>query len=175
MAEKKEAAAPQEGDAKAGKKKLLIMIGGGVVVLALVLGGVFFFLFSGSSSKPAASGEGETHGEAAAPKPEEAPKTEAFYLDLPEMVVNLISADRSTFVKMNVSLQVSEKNMIDEIQPQLPKVLDAFQLYLRELRLSDLQGSAGLFRLKEELQRRINLAVYPARVDDVLFRSILVQ
>jgi flagellar FliL protein len=46
---------------------------------------------------------------------------------------------------------------------------------MRELRAADLQGSAGLFRLKEELQRRVNIAVYPARVDDVLFKNVIVQ
>ena len=30
-------------------------------------------------------------------------------------------------------------------------------------------------RLKEELQRRVNIAVYPARVDDVLFKNVIVQ
>jgi flagellar FliL protein len=65
--------------------------------------------------------------------------------------------------------------MIDQIQPYLPRILDAFQIYLRELRPADLEGSAGLFRLKEELLRRINLSVYPAKVEGVLFKEILVQ
>lgn len=163
----------KDGDAVAGetvkkgfKLPKLAMFGAiGVVALLLIGGGVYFFLFAGG--KPVGDN---------VPKREEAAKIEAFYLDLPEMVINLTSADaRPTFVKLDVSLQVPEKAMIDQIQPQLPKVQDAFQLYLRELRLTDLQGSAGMFRLKEELQRRINLIVYPAKVDDILFRSLLVQ
>ena len=63
----------------------------------------------------------------------------------------------------------------DQIQPYLPRILDAFQVNLRELRPADLEGSSGLFRLKEELLRRINTAVYPARVEGVLFKEILVQ
>ena len=62
-----------------------------------------------------------------------------------------------------------------EIQPRLAKVVDAFQVYLRELRKSDLQGSAGIYRLKEELRRRINVAIYPQQVDSILFKEILVQ
>ncbi len=65
--------------------------------------------------------------------------------------------------------------MIELIEPRMPRVLDAFQVYLRELRPSDLEGSAGLYRLKEELLRRVNLAVYPASVDNILFKEILVQ
>jgi flagellar protein FliL len=57
----------------------------------------------------------------------------------------------------------------------LPKVVDAFQVYLRELRKSDLEGSAGIYRLKEELRRRVNVAIYPLEVQSILFKEILVQ
>lgn len=167
MAKKPKSAdgAAEEGEAAAGggKKKLLILGGAGLALL-LVVGGGAWFMLSG--------GEEEVAGEASGPPP----PPPIFYLDLPEMVVNLSTADqRASFVKLSVSLEVPEQEMIAQIEPNLPRVLDAFQTYLRELRVTDLQGSAGLFRMKEELQRRINLAVYPARVDDVLFRNILVQ
>ncbi|MBH0236871.1 flagellar basal body-associated FliL family protein [Methylobrevis albus] len=167
MAKKPKSAdgAAEEGEAPAGggKKKLLILGGAGVAVLLLVGGGAFFML---------SGGEEEVAGATSGPPP----PPPIYYLDLPEMVVNLSTADqRASFVKLSVSLEVPEQTMIAQIEPNLPRVLDAFQTYLRELRVTDLQGSAGLFRMKEELQRRINLAVYPARVDDVLFRNILVQ
>ncbi len=57
----------------------------------------------------------------------------------------------------------------------LPRVLDNFQVYMRELRLDDLSGSAGLFRLKQEMLSRINRAVEPVQVSDVLFSELLVQ
>ena len=46
---------------------------------------------------------------------------------------------------------------------------------MRELRVNDLEGSAGLYRLREELLRRVNVAVYPAKIDAVLFKDIVVQ
>ena len=46
---------------------------------------------------------------------------------------------------------------------------------LRELRPSDLDGSAGLYRLKEELTRRVNVAIAPSRINAVLFKEIIVQ
>ena len=55
----------------------------------------------------------------------------------------------------------------------LTRVTDAFQTYLRELRPSDLEGSAGLYRLKEELTRRVNAAIEPARINAVLFKDRL--
>jgi flagellar FliL protein len=57
----------------------------------------------------------------------------------------------------------------------MPRIMDAFQTYLRELRPSDLEGSAGLYRLKEELTRRVNASIAPARINAVLFKEIVVQ
>ena len=82
---------------------------------------------------------------------------------------------RASYLRVNISLEFSDESMIKQVQPNLPRVLDAFQVYLRELRIDDLNGSAGLFRLKEELQRRINIAIYPAKVDDILFKDLKVQ
>jgi flagellar FliL protein len=153
-----------EGEAAGGKKKLFIMIGAGVALL-VVLGGAGAFFMGAFSAKP---------------KPEDAaqhqPVKTVMYVDLPDMTVNLSAVDgRATYLKVKVSLEVSNKETVDKITPVLPRVLDAFQIYLRELRTSDLDGSAGLYRVKEELQRRINSAIAPAHVDAVLFKEILVQ
>ncbi|WP_237152563.1 flagellar basal body-associated FliL family protein [Oryzibacter oryziterrae] len=154
-----------EGEAGGSKKKKLIIIGGAAAAVLLIGGGAAFFLLGGSK-EPAA--------EAVMAVQEEQPH--AYYFDLPVMILNLSTADeRPTFVKLEVALEVSDQKMLDVIKPNLPRVLDAFQTYMRELRASDLQGSAGLYRLKEELQRRVNIAVYPARVDDVLFKNVIVQ
>jgi len=91
--------------------------------------------------------------------------------------VNLNSegGGEKAFMKLTVALEVADEAMMVEIQPRLAKVIDAFQVYLRELRKSDLEGSAGIYRLKEELLRRVNVAIYPSRVESVLFKEILVQ
>ena len=98
------------------------------------------------------------------------------FFDLPEIIVNLNSSGRrSTFLKMNISLELQNPADIGPINEVMPRIIDNFQVYLRELRIEDLQGSAGMYRLREELLRRVNLAVRPARVRDVLFREMLVQ
>lgn len=167
--EKKEADAPAADGAGAGKskKKLMIMIGGGVAVL-LIGGGVAAFFLGLFGGKPKEAGGDPAHPMAQVKA--------AMFVDLPEMVVNLSSVDQhATFLKLKVSLEVSQKETIDKIQPVLPRVLDAFQVYLRELRSTDLEGSAGTFRVKEELQRRVNIAIYPARIEAVLFKEIMIQ
>ena len=72
-------------------------------------------------------------------------------------------------------LEVKEEKQAEAIKPSLPRVTDLFQTYLRELRPSDLSGSAGLFRLKEELTKRVNNALSPNQVSAVLFKEIVVQ
>ena len=47
----------------------------------------------------------------------------------------------------------------------MPRLQDLFQTYLREMRPEELRGSAGTYRLREELIARANVAVAPARVD----------
>jgi flagellar FliL protein len=100
------------------------------------------------------------------------------FVDLREMTVNLApepNQERQQFLKFRVALEVGDPKVLAEIQPLLPRVEDTFQVFLRELRATDLEGSAGTYRLREELLRRVNMAVYPAKVDAVLFKDIVVQ
>ena len=101
----------------------------------------------------------------------------AIFIDLPDVLVNLAStnADRTQYLKIKIVLEVPDQSLADQIKPLMPRVMDAFQTYLRELRNSDLEGSAGLYRLREELTRRVNTAVAPGRVTAVLFKEIIIQ
>jgi flagellar protein FliL len=158
-----------EGATPAGgaKKKLIMMAGAGVAALALLGGGGWFFFLKG---------KGNTEMAATADAKAAAKKTG--FVEMREMLINMSTpaqAERQSFVKIRVSLEVSDMKMAPEIQPLLPRIEDTFQVYLRELRAADLEGSAGLFRLKEELLRRVNVAVYPAKIDAVLFKELLVQ
>ncbi|MPY72140.1 MAG: flagellar basal body protein FliL [Alphaproteobacteria bacterium] len=98
------------------------------------------------------------------------------FFDLPEMLVNLNTAGRRpTFLKMQVSLELENEADVARLRTLSPRIIDNFQVYLRELRIDDLRGSAGVYRLREELLARVNAAVRPARVKDVLFKEMLVQ
>jgi flagellar FliL protein len=158
-----EGAAP-EGEAAAPKrrftlKKIIILVAGLAVLGGGVTGGYLMFF-------------GKSHTE----KPVAAVKPPAFY-DLPEVLVNLsgASGERSQFLRAKIVLEVADQATVEQIKPVLPRVLDAFQTYLREMRTTDLEGSAGLYRLRDELTRRVNVAIAPTRVNAVLFKEIVVQ
>jgi flagellar FliL protein len=115
-------------------------------------------------------GRHETHEAAPVVKP-------AVFFDLPEVLVNLSNngSERTQYLKVKVVLELPDQLLMAQIQPVMPRVLDTFQTYLRELRPSDLDGSSGLYRLKEELTRRVNAAIAPNKVTAVLFKEIVVQ
>ncbi len=143
-----------------GKLKLIIAA---VAVLAIAGGAATWFFFLRHHGE-------ETHAEAPAPKP-------PVYVEVPELLVNLVGlpGERVQYLKVKVVLEVKEEKQVEAIKPSLPRVTDIFQTYMRELRSSDLNGSAGLFRLKEEMTRRVNAAVSPNQVSAVLFKEIVVQ
>ena len=135
----------------------------GAAVLALVGGGAGAYLMFFSHKSP--------------PKVETPAVKPVVFVDLPEVLVNLSNpgSERTQYLKIKVVLELPEQKMIEQITPIMPRVMDAFQTYLRELRPSDLDGSAGLYRLKEELTRRVNVSIAPCRINAVLFKEIIVQ
>jgi len=156
---------PQPTRKKMSGKKLVLLV---VLPLLVVLAGggagaaYFLGLFGGGTEQ------------AAEEKPK-APKPTVFF-DLPEILVNLNATGRqASYLKLRVALEIDDPEQVKTFEKMLPRVLDSFQTYLRELRPDELQGSAGLFRLKEELLVRVNAAVQPVKVNDVLFKEMLLQ
>jgi len=164
-------AAPKQGFVKKvlGNKKLLMIAGGGLLLLLIGIGaGLYFFVFSGS----AASGQDKT---AAAPQGPITPPQVAFY-DMPDLIVNIQTADGTpAYLKLSVVLELTSADEKAGMDVLRPRIVDQFQGYLRELRVDDIKGSAGIMRLKEELLRRINVAAVPYRVRDVLLKEMIVQ
>lgn len=103
-------------------------------------------------------------------------ESSAFFYELPEMLVNLSGSGRRTnFLKLIVSLELSDEENVKELEDAMPRVIDNFQVYLRELRVEDLQGTAGMQRLREELLLRVQASTRSGNVRDVLFKEMLVQ
>ncbi len=180
-----DAAAGEESFEEKGSKKKLIII---IVIVLFVLGGagagLYFSGFLDKMLKKDAPVEGEHE---AAPAEEGAAPAEGGhgakpaatgvqFLKIPDMTVNLNSED-GTPRYLRLAVQLEFKNAADmaAVEKVLPRVVDQFQTYLRELRVRDLRGSAGIYRLQMELLARVNQAAYPVEVQDVLFQEILIQ
>jgi flagellar FliL protein len=146
----------------AGKKLVLF-----VVLPALLLGGAgggAWWFLSAEPAEPSAEDE------------KKAADAKAVFYELPEMLVNLNSGGKQTnYLRIRVALELENVEQVAKLEAVLPRIVDYFQVYLRELRLEDLNGSAGMVRLKEELLTRVSAAAQGAKVNDVLFKEMLVQ
>lgn len=151
-----------EGAPKSSKKKLIIIA---VIALVVLIGGgvgAYFAFFS--SHEETAEGEKEA---------KEAAKS-AIYYTLPQFLVNLNAGKQTSFLKATIVLELESQLDVLPLEGALPKLLDSYNTYLRELRASDLAGSAGIQRLREELLLRANKSA-GVKVNDVLFKEIIVQ
>ena len=160
----------EEASSSGGKKKLLIIVGAVVLLLIGAAAAVFFSgILDSEETEESAEKEDKEGAEAEMDK-------KTYFVDLDEMIVNLNTTERrQSLLKIKVSLEVAEQKDVAVVQELTPRVVDNFQTYLRELRLDDLRGSAGMYRLREELLTRINIAVEPAKVKAVLFKEMIVQ
>ncbi|WP_269716227.1 flagellar basal body-associated FliL family protein [Caulobacter sp. NIBR2454] len=180
------------------KKKLPLLI---IIIVAAVLvlgvgGAAAFFLL-----KPKPEGE---HAEAKDKKKDEKKKEEkkgegeegakaeggeggaigsiregpngVVYYTLPNVIVNMQSADgRPSFLKLKLTLELADAETAETLTPNLPRLQDMFQSFLRELRPEDLSGSQGSYQLRMEIQRRVNLVIAPAEVKAVLIEEMLIN
>ncbi len=159
-------------------KKLLLFI----VLPLLIIGGGAGAYFMGLFDKGAAESLAGEHQEASADA-EHGAKIEhgevnpaATFLKIPDMIVNLSSDDgQPRYLRLSVQLELKNEIEKTSVEQVMPRVIDQFQTYLRELRVKDLRGSAGIYRLQMELLSRVNAAAYPVEVQDVLFQEILIQ
>lgn len=158
-----------------GKKIVLFFVLPIVLIVAGAAGAYFTGALDGLLGKKHAEGEEHVEEEHKEPELPEY-KGPPIYTDVPDMLVNLNTGERrATLLKLGISLELSRPEEKAPVDLAMPRITDAFQVYLRELKVDDLRGSAGMYRLREELQLRVNTAVAPIKVKDVLIKEFLVQ
>jgi flagellar FliL protein len=168
MAEHGAAAAEDEKPPKKKGKLLLIAIP--VLLVALGAGGWFSGVIpSMLGGKPKATKIDNS-------RPAEAVVAPPVYVDVPEIIANLnVSGKRPSYMKLHAKLEISAKTDEAAVSAAMPRILDLFQTYLRDMRPEELRGSEGSYRLREELIDRATTAAAPAHVTDVLFLEMIIE
>lgn len=162
---KEEAATPAEPSKAGGKRKLILLA---APILLLGIGGGLWF----TGTLPHLIGM--DHAKQVAAEAEKPPTP--IYIDLPEIIANLNSnPQRPSYVKISARVEVLKPEDAERVKAAMPRLQDLFLTYVREMRPEELRGSAGTYRLREELLARANLATAPAHVVDVLFSQMLIQ
>jgi len=173
----------------AGKNLVLFVILPAVLVLGAGGAAAFFLMKGGGPPAAHASEEGGHgkskgggHGGEAGEAVEGAHGVmithgeEVIFMALPEILVNISSADgRPAFLKLKLTLEAADDETVSALEPEIPRVTDQFNAFLRELRTDDLAGSSGAYRLRLELLRRVNLVIAPKHINAVLIEEMLVQ
>ena len=96
--------------------------------------------------------------------------------DLDELIVNLDNKGKeNSFLKIRITLEILDKESLEVVKKMMPKINDVLLVYLKTLKPSDLKGSIGLYRLREELMIRFNKIIAPAQINDVLFKDFIMQ
>ncbi len=184
-------AAPAEGEEGAPAKKkppLMILIAGGVGALVVLGGGglgAMAMLGGGHKAeaadhakpkhKAAKKKEGGEKGKGEKSPISEGPDGVIFYT-MPDIIANIQTTDgKQSYLKLKLAFEVPDQETADAIEPNAPRLNDMFQGFLRELRPEDLNGSAGSYQLRMEIQRRVNLVIAPAKVNAVLIQEMLVS
>ncbi len=166
-----EGAEGEEGEGgKSGGKSPLLFIIIAVVLVAAAGGGAFFFI--SSKPKPEDTAELEDTG----PVDPFAQLDEIAFFSVPEIVANLTTDGKQKhFIKLKASVEIARESEIPMVEKALPRLQDDFNVYLRQLRMEDLQGSSGIHRLKEGLVLRAKQSLAPIEVNNVLINDVLVQ
>ncbi|PPR65095.1 MAG: Flagellar FliL protein [Alphaproteobacteria bacterium MarineAlpha4_Bin2] len=157
----------EEAGSGGGLKKLLLFVGAPVILLVVGVAvayflGLFDSLFNEASEEVAVEGEKVD--------------SPGHFLELEEMLVSMGQAGRrSSFLKLRISLELEKVEDEPGVVAVMPRIIDNFQMFLRGLRIEELQGSHGLYRVKEELLVRVNAATNPIKIKDVLFKEMLLQ
>ncbi len=148
---------------RGSKKKLLLL------ALPLLLGGIGAGVWFSGILSPAPPPAAEAPAE---PQPV---NRQPVFVSMPDITANLNAPGRRAFIRVKSQVEVAGPADAAALQAAMPRLVDLFTTYLREVRPEELRGSAGTHRLREELIARANIAAAPARVTDVLFTEILVQ
>jgi flagellar FliL protein len=160
--------------AKGGNKLLLLAVP--VVLLAIVAGLWFSGILPGLLGMGKKSHAAANSAAAAALDPGGVKMAPEVYVDVPEILTNLnVAGRRQSYLKLHAKLEVGGPEDVAPVTAAMPRILDLFQTYLRDMRPEELRGSEGSYRLREELLSRAAVAAAPAHVTDVLFEEMIVQ
>jgi flagellar FliL protein len=143
---------------RSGGRRKMILIAAAIALLG-VGAGLWF-----SGVLPALLGTQHS-----AHSPEQAGTSTPSYVDVPEMITSLNTMRQPQYVKLTVRFQVMNQKDLERLKVVMPRLQDLVLTHIREMRSEELHRSADIYRLREEIITRANVAASPARITDVQF------
>ena len=96
------------------------------------------------------------------------------YVPVEPLVISFADGGRSRHLRFRAELEVPD-DAAQEVRRVMPRVVDVLNTYLRALRVTDLEESAALPRLRAQMLRRVQAVVGRARVNDLLVMEFVLN
>lgn len=147
----------EKPDAPGSRKRLVLWAGVAAAAVALAVGAALF-LTPRQSEEPV--------------EPKAAVVTN---YEFPKIKADLKPTGRYfNVVTLQIVLELAEAD-VPRLEERKIKILDGFNVRLRELQRADLVGTSGIEGLRADFLGVVNDAIAPAQAKDVLFTEMLVQ
>jgi len=151
------------------KSKLIFFIIIGIVFL-LIAGGGFFAYTKFFSSPP--DKEKRESGKAVDTKALK-PVGEMFTLE--PFVVNLADPQGDRYLKLKISMEVKNPEIMQRAEKMSPKLRDIVIMMTSSLSFEEVMTPEGKLRIREELRTRFNRVLKPYKVENIYFSEFVVQ
>ncbi len=180
MADKEKENQEQEEQPKKGGGLFKILIFVIVGILIGAGGGIFVYMkFLAPKPAPVVK-DNSTQPQAQAPKqtaPPVAPKKEEILptIDLDPFIVNLADRDTRRYLKVKMTLEVSNEKALDEVKKRMPEIRDTITLLLSSKTYADLSTIDGKLALKASIINRLNTILVTGKITNVYFTEFVVQ
>ena len=167
-----EAEEEQEPQPKKAKSKLLLVAVIGVLLVALL--GVGGFIVYTQVLGGGGGGEEAKKEAAKAAELKEAAKL-GVVTALDPFIVNLVDDDGKRYLKVSMQLELDSEMLNEEVTNKMPQIKDTIITVLSEKNTDDLLTVNGKFKLKEQIQTRVNVLLKTGVVKNVYFVEFVIQ
>ena len=185
--------ASAEGEPKKGSKlklilvilvALLFMVGGGGAVGVFLLGMKLPFMKQPATEEQADEAQKvdpkevekrEQEKRDAEKAKQKAAATKSLFVPVPPIVVNLADRDVRRYARIVLMVEVVLPESEAAVLENMPKVIDAFQIYVRSLTAESFGSVASILQVRRELLVRLNRIDPRVDARAVLFQDLVIQ
>jgi flagellar protein FliL len=151
--------------------KLVMILVGVLLVLVLGMGGGMFVIWnklSVLSAQAAPAAETDPGSDKAKPEPGKV-------ISLDTFIVNLADPGGNRYLRVTMDLEVSGKQLEEELPKRIPQIRDAVLMILPTKRFEDVHRTEGKTALREELLGAMNSLLTSGKVSRIFFKEFVIQ
>lgn len=99
----------------------------------------------------------------------------AGFVPVPSLVVNLRDGNKLRYLRLSVSLELSDANAEGAVKGKMPKITDVFQMFLRTQTPESFASVGALTTVRSEMLMRVNQIDDGIKIKSVLFQELMIQ